>query len=61
MTGVHPFGAVTASGGVAFAAWVGLVYGVLGIAAGRVPVLARVTPLERQRVVYGPSFAGIAA
>jgi hypothetical protein len=35
-------------------------YALLGIAAGRVPVVARLTPIERRRAVYGPSFAGIA-
>jgi peptidoglycan/LPS O-acetylase OafA/YrhL len=60
VTGARPFGAeasVTSSLGlVAFAA---AVYALLGIAAGRVPVLARLDPLERRRVVFGPSFAGI--
>ena len=36
------------------------VYALLGIAAGRVPVLSRLTPIERRRVVFGPSFAGMA-
>jgi hypothetical protein len=41
-------------------AWTAVVYTLIGIAAGRVPVLARLSTLERRRVVYGPSFAGIA-
>ena len=30
-----------------------------GIAAGRVPVVARLSLIERRRVVFGPSFAGV--
>jgi peptidoglycan/LPS O-acetylase OafA/YrhL len=56
----RPFGA-SAADAPGFVAWVGLVYAVLGVAGGRVPVLARLTPIERRRVVFGPSFAGIAA
>jgi alpha-beta hydrolase superfamily lysophospholipase len=59
VVGAQPFGADGATG-AGFAAWAAGVYAVLGIAAGRVPVLARLTPIERQRAVLGPSFAGIA-
>jgi hypothetical protein len=58
-TGARPFGAdVTAGPGLL--AWGAGVYALLGIAAGRVPVLAGLSPLERRRVVFGPSFAGVA-
>jgi hypothetical protein len=59
LVGARPFGA-TAAAGPGLVAWSAAVYTLLGIAAGRVPVLARLSPLERRRVVYGPSFAGIA-
>ena len=59
VTGAQPFGADAATG-VGFLAWSAGVYAVLGIAAGRVPVVARLTPIERRRVVFGPSFAGMA-
>jgi alpha-beta hydrolase superfamily lysophospholipase len=58
-TGARPLGADVASG-LAFVAWSAAVYGLLGIAAGRVPVLARLHGIDRQRVVLGPSFAGMA-
>jgi hypothetical protein len=57
--GARPFGSDVVSG-LAFVAWSAGVYALLGIAAGRVPVLARLTGIERQRVVLGPSFAGMA-
>jgi hypothetical protein len=57
-TGAHPFGSSSATG-LGFVAWAGAVYAVLGIAAGRVPVVARLTPIERRRVVFGPSFSGL--
>jgi hypothetical protein len=57
--GARPFGDDSPSG-LAFAAWSAAVYALLGVAAGRVPVLARLTGIERQRVVLGPSFAGMA-
>jgi hypothetical protein len=57
--GAHPFGASSATG-VGLLAWSLGVYALLGIAAGRIPVLARLTPIERRRVVFGPSFAGVA-
>ena len=59
LTGAKPFGASAATG-VGLILWAAGVYALLGIAAGRVPVLARLTPLERRRVVFGPSFAGLA-
>jgi hypothetical protein len=59
LTGAHPFGASSATG-VGLLAWSLGVYALLGIAAGRIPVLARLTPIERRRVVFGPSFAGVA-
>jgi hypothetical protein len=59
VTGAQPFGADSATG-AGFLAWGAGVYAVLGIAAGRVPVIARLTPLERRQVVFGPGFAGMA-
>ena len=59
LTGARPFGA-DASTGPGLVAWGAVVYGLLGIAAGRVPVVGRLTPIERRRVVFGPSFAGMA-
>jgi hypothetical protein len=60
VTGAHPFGAgASLATGLALAGWIAAVYAVLGVAAGRVPVLARLTPIERRRVVFGPSFAGV--
>jgi hypothetical protein len=59
LTGARPFGADT-SAGPGLVAWGAVVYGLLGIAAGRVPVVGRLTPIERRRVVFGPSFAGMA-
>lgn len=58
-TGAQPFGGDAATG-AGFLAWGAGVYTILGIGAGRVPVIARLTPIERRRVVLGPSFAGIA-
>ena len=58
LVGGRPFGA-DAAAGPGLVAWTAAVYAVLGIAAGRVPVLARLSPLERRRIVYGPSFAGV--
>jgi peptidoglycan/LPS O-acetylase OafA/YrhL len=58
VTGARPFGGDAAGPGVVvFAA---SVYALLGIAAGRVPVVGRLSALERRRVVFGPSFAGLA-
>jgi hypothetical protein len=59
LTGAKPFGA-SSSTGVGLIVWAAAVYALLGIAAGRVPVLSRLTPIERRRVVFGPSFAGLA-
>ena len=59
LTGAKPFGA-SASTGAGLILWTAGVYAVLGIAAGRVPVVARLTPLERLRVGFGPSVAGLA-
>jgi hypothetical protein len=59
VVGADPFGNDVATG-LGFVAWAAGVYALLGIAAGRVPVLARLTPIERQRAVLGPSFAGMA-
>jgi hypothetical protein len=59
LTGARLFGADTATG-AGFLAWGAAVYAVLGIAAGRVPVVARLTPIERRRILFGPSFAGMA-
>ena len=58
VTGARPFGTDPAAG-PGLVAWGGAVYALPGIAAGRVPVLARLSPLERRRVVFGPSFAGV--
>jgi len=59
LVGARPFGPEAAVGPGIFV-WTAAVYSILGIAAGRVPVLARLSPIERRRVVLGPSFAGIA-
>ena len=59
VVGGHPFGNDAATG-AGFVAWAAGVYALLGIAAGRVPVLDRLSPIERQRAVLGPSFAGMA-
>src|SRR5207253_285713 len=59
LTGARPFGA-DAAAGPGLVAWSAAVYAVLGIGAGRVPVIGRLTPIERRRAVFGPSFAGIA-
>ena len=58
LTGARPFGADSATG-AGFLAWTAGVYAILGIAAGRVPVVARLTAIERRRIVFGPSFAGM--
>ena len=60
LTGAKPFGA-SSSTGLGLILWTAAVYALLGIAAGRVPVLSRLTPLERRRAVFGPSFAGMAS
>lgn len=60
LTGARPFGADT-SAGLGLIAWTAGVYALLGIAAGRIPVLSRLTRIERRRVVHGPSFAGLAS
>ena len=59
LTGARPFGP-DAAAGPGLVAWTAAIYALLGIAAGRVPVVARLTPIERRRAVFGPSFAGIA-
>lgn len=59
LVGARPFGSDSATG-LGFVAWSVAMYALLGIAAGRVPVVGRLTPIERRRVVLGPSFAGIA-
>jgi hypothetical protein len=59
LVGAQPFGA-HAAGGPGLVAWSAAIYAILGIAAGRVPLVSRLSPLERRRVVFGPSFAGIA-
>ena len=58
VTGAHPFGAGSAAG-PGLVAWGAALYTLLGIVAGRVPVVARLSPIERRRAVFGPSFAGI--
>ena len=57
--GARPFGSDIAAG-LGFVGWSGTIYALLGVAAGRVPVLSRLSGIERQRVVLGPSFAGMA-
>ena len=59
LVGAGPFGS-DAAAGPGLVAWTAALYTLLAIAAGRIPVLARLSPLERRRIVYGPSFAGIA-
>ena len=59
LVGARPFGADSATG-LGLVAWTVAMYALLGIAAGRVPVVARLTPIERRRAMLGPSFAGIA-
>jgi hypothetical protein len=56
LVGAHPFGSSPAGPGLA--AWTAFVYAVLGVAAGRVPVLSRLSELERARLV-GPVFHGV--
>jgi hypothetical protein len=58
LTGAQPFG-TDARTGAGLLLWGLGIYALLGVAAGRIPVVARLTPIERRRVVYGPSFAGI--
>jgi peptidoglycan/LPS O-acetylase OafA/YrhL len=58
LTGARPFGP-DAAAGPGLVAWTAAVYAVLGIAAGRVPVVSRLSPIERRRIVFGPSFAGV--
>jgi hypothetical protein len=59
LIGAHPFGSSSATG-VGLLGWSLGVYALLGIAAGRIPVIERLTPIERRRVLFGPSFAGVA-
>jgi hypothetical protein len=59
VVGARPFGP-DAAAGPGLVAWTAAVYALLGIAAGRIPVLALLSPLERRRAVFGPSFAGLA-
>lgn len=58
LVGARPLGPDVATA-VGLVAWSAGIYGLLGIAAGRVPVVARLSPIERRRVIFGPSFAGI--
>jgi len=60
VVGANPFGP-NATAGPGLVAWAAAVYALLGMAAGRVPVIARLSPLERRRATLGPSFAGIGA
>jgi hypothetical protein len=57
--GARPFGSDLAAA-LGFVGWSAAVYALLGVAAGRVPVLSRLSGIERQRAVLGPSFAGMA-
>jgi hypothetical protein len=57
--GATPFGS-DAGTGLGLLLWAAGVYALLGVAAGRVPVVARLTPIERRRAILGPSFAGVA-
>jgi hypothetical protein len=59
LTGARPFGADPAGAGPGLVLWGAALYTLLGIVAGRVPVVARLSPIERRRAVFGPSFAGI--
>lgn len=59
VVGARPFGNDAVSG-LGFVAWSAAVYALLGVAAGRVPVVARLSGIERQRAILGPSFAGMA-
>jgi hypothetical protein len=59
VVGARPFAADTGTG-LGLIGWTFATYVLLGIAAGRVPVVGRLTPIERQRAILGPSFAGIA-
>jgi hypothetical protein len=59
LVGARPFGSDSPTG-LGLVVWTVAMYALLGIAAGLVPVVARRTPIERRRAVYGPSFAGIA-
>ena len=59
VVGARPFGSDGGTG-LGLVAWTVAMYTLLGIAAGRVPVVARLTPIERRRAILGPSFAGIA-
>ncbi|HET9614524.1 MAG TPA: hypothetical protein VFP22_06905 [Candidatus Limnocylindrales bacterium] len=59
VTGDRPFGEDSATG-LGLVAWTAAMYALLGISAGRIPVLARLSPIERRRAVLGPSFAGLA-
>jgi hypothetical protein len=59
LTGARPFGSDTGTG-LGLIAWTAAMYAVLGIAAGRVPVVSRLTPIERRRTILGPSVAGLA-
>ena len=59
LTGAHPFGGSSDTGAGPLL-WALGIYALLGIATGRIPVVARLTSIERRRVVFGPSFAGIA-
>ncbi len=59
LTGAHPFGA-SSSTGAGLLLWALGIYALLGISAGRIPVVAELSPIERRRAVFGPGFAGIA-
>jgi hypothetical protein len=58
-SGARPFGQDTGTG-LGLLVWTLAMYVLLGIAAGGVPVLSRLTPIERRRAILGPSFAGLA-
>jgi hypothetical protein len=60
LTGARPL-AMDPAAGPGLVAWSAALYALLGIAAGRVPELALLSPIERRRVVLGPSFAGVAS
>jgi hypothetical protein len=54
LTGARPFGADSQTG-AGLLLWALGVYTLLGIAAGRIPVVARLTAIERRRVVSVPA------
>ena len=58
IVGSNSFG-LRGPAGPGLVAWAAAIYALLGIAAGRVPVVSRLSSLERRRAVFGPSFVGI--